>query len=71
LSSLGHFLKGSSAALGLKQLKGSCEDIQHTGALKDGLSKDEALEKIEELLAMAKSQYEKVPSNCQTDSLLG
>ncbi|KAK9477516.1 signal transduction histidine kinase [Lipomyces japonicus] len=35
LSSLGHFLKGSSAALGLKKVKDSCEKIQHLGAGKD------------------------------------
>ncbi|KAK9450304.1 signal transduction histidine kinase [Limtongia smithiae] len=35
LSSLGHFLKGSSAALGLTRVKDSCEMIQHLGAGKD------------------------------------
>ncbi|KAK9236102.1 signal transduction histidine kinase [Lipomyces kononenkoae] len=35
LSSLGHFLKGSSAALGLTKVKNSCEKIQHLGAQKD------------------------------------
>lgn len=45
LSSLGHFLKGSSATLGLTQMKKSCEMIQHWGNLKDetGMEpKDEA-----------------------------
>lgn len=31
LSSLGHFIKGSSATLGLTQMKKSCEKIQHWG----------------------------------------
>lgn len=35
LSSLGHFLKGSSATLGLNKVKDACEKIQHFGALKD------------------------------------
>ncbi|KAK2768508.1 hypothetical protein FQN54_000363 [Arachnomyces sp. PD_36] len=32
LSSLGHFLKGSSATLGLTKVKDACEKIQHFGA---------------------------------------
>lgn len=32
LSSLGHFLKGSSATLGLIKVKNACEAIQHLGA---------------------------------------
>ncbi|KXL43117.1 hypothetical protein M433DRAFT_31090, partial [Acidomyces richmondensis BFW] len=36
LSGLGHFLKGSSATLGLTKVKDSCEKIQHFGAHKDG-----------------------------------
>ncbi|KAF5315451.1 hypothetical protein D9619_007003 [Psilocybe cf. subviscida] len=35
LSHLGHFLKGSSAALGLKRVQDSCEKIQHYGNLRD------------------------------------
>ncbi|TKA72473.1 hypothetical protein B0A55_06689 [Friedmanniomyces simplex] len=35
LSALGHFLKGSSATLGLTKVKDSCEKIQHFGAHKD------------------------------------
>lgn len=35
LSDLGHFLKGSSATLGLIKVKDSCEKIQHFGARKD------------------------------------
>lgn len=35
LSSLGHFLKGSSATLGLVKVKDYCEQIQHLGDHKD------------------------------------
>jgi osomolarity two-component system phosphorelay intermediate protein YPD1 len=35
LSQLGHFLKGSSATLGLTNVKDACEKIQHYGAGKD------------------------------------
>jgi len=35
LSALGHFLKGSSATLGLTKVKDSCEKIQNFGAHKD------------------------------------
>ena len=35
LSALGHFLKGSSATLGLTKVKDSCEKIQNYGAHKD------------------------------------
>ena len=32
LSQLGHFLKGSSASLGLTKVQNACEEIQHLGA---------------------------------------
>jgi osomolarity two-component system phosphorelay intermediate protein YPD1 len=35
LSDLGHFLKGSSATLGLIHVRDSCEKIQHYGSKKD------------------------------------
>jgi len=35
LSRLGHFLKGSSATLGLTKVKDACEKIQHFGQRKD------------------------------------
>lgn len=62
LSSLGHFLKGSSAALGLTKVKDSCERMQHYGAKKNadgsGSIKDEdALEKIQATLTQVKSEY--------------
>lgn len=62
LSSLGHFLKGSSAALGLTKVKDSCECMQHYGAKKnaDGfgtIESEVALTKIKETLARVKQEY--------------
>lgn len=66
LSSLGHFLKGSSATLGLNKVKDSCEKIQHFGAHKDETgTKDEpdsgkCLKQIKDTLAGAKVEYAEV-----------
>lgn len=63
LSSLGHFLKGSSAALGLTKVQNSCEKIQHYGAKKDEAGTvdvpDEALclQRIQEAFTTVKSDY--------------
>ncbi|KAK6504865.1 hypothetical protein TWF481_006802 [Arthrobotrys musiformis] len=62
LSSLGHFLKGSSATLGLFKVRDICEKIQHLGALKDeagtkDIQEKEALEKITKLLPNMKEDY--------------
>ncbi|RPD54660.1 hypothetical protein L227DRAFT_580331 [Lentinus tigrinus ALCF2SS1-6] len=62
LSSLGHFLKGSSAALGVSAVQATCEHIQHYGALRDevigtDLTPDEALAKIGPLLKRVKKEY--------------
>jgi osomolarity two-component system phosphorelay intermediate protein YPD1 len=62
LSSLGHFLKGSSAALGVSKVQASCEKIQHYGQLRDeeegkDLSRDAALDKIHQLLGQVKAEY--------------
>ncbi|TXT10905.1 hypothetical protein VHUM_01656 [Vanrija humicola] len=62
LSSLGHFLKGSSAALGIIKLQDSCEKMQHYGNLRDEevgapLTEDEALKRIKVLLADCKRDY--------------
>jgi hypothetical protein len=67
LSALGHFLKGSSAALGVSKVQASCEKIQHYGKLRDeeagvDLTKEEALGKIEKLLVEVKREY-KVAEN--------
>jgi len=57
LSGRGHFLKGSSAALGLLKVRDSCETLQNLGKCKDG-SKDippkRALELCRELLPKLK-----------------
>ena len=61
LSSLGHFLKGSSAALGVSKVQLSCEHIQHYGQLSDGtatLTEAESIVKITKSLAGAREEYE-------------
>ncbi|RMJ25616.1 Phosphotransmitter protein Ypd1 [Aspergillus sp. HF37] len=66
LSSLGHFLKGSSATLGLNKVKEACEKIQHYGAGKDETGSvaepDEStsLKNIEGTLKEAKEDYGEV-----------
>ena len=64
LSSLGHFLKGSSATLGLTKVRDGCEKIQHYGARKNDAG-DDALEddstflaKIKDLLPIVRRDYE-------------
>ncbi|KAF9534506.1 signal transduction histidine kinase [Crepidotus variabilis] len=62
LSSRGHFLKGSSAALGLDRVQRLCEKIQHCGACRDEkLDKDmtqgEAMDVMRKLLRTLKLEY--------------
>ena len=61
LSSLGHFLKGSSAALGVAKVQASCERMQHYGQQRDEeatkLADDEALNRIGTLLGQVKKEY--------------
>ncbi|KAL1927804.1 hypothetical protein VTP01DRAFT_3625 [Rhizomucor pusillus] len=61
LSRLGHFLKGSSAAIGLKKVKATCEKIQNIGNKQDEvgteLDKDEALSRISKLLPQVMAEY--------------
>lgn len=62
LSDLGHFLKGSSAAVGVIKVRDSCECMQHYGkkADKDGitvLSEEDAVHKLTTTLKDVKSQY--------------
>ncbi|KAI9269171.1 signal transduction histidine kinase [Phascolomyces articulosus] len=62
LSRLGHFLKGSSAAIGLKKVKASCEKIQNIGNCQDevgvkDLDKTEALKKLTQILPRVKAEY--------------
>jgi osomolarity two-component system, phosphorelay intermediate protein YPD1 len=62
LSQLGHFLKGSSAAIGLTKVKASCERMQHFGNMKDEtgtntISEEDALSMISTLLEKVKDEY--------------
>lgn len=62
LSDLGHFLKGSSAALGVAKVQWSCEKMQHYGKLRDevnsvDLDETTALEKISTLLVQVKEEH--------------
>ncbi|EJD36186.1 histidine-phosphotransfer domain, HPT domain-containing protein [Auricularia subglabra TFB-10046 SS5] len=61
LSDLGHFLKGSSAALGIRKVRESCEKMQNYGKLHDGhdrkFTEAEALDRITALLARVKREY--------------
>ncbi|RYP63597.1 hypothetical protein DL771_009205 [Monosporascus sp. 5C6A] len=62
LSRLGHFLKGSSATLGLKKVKDSCEKIQRYGKKEnlDGspqIDEELCLSRITETLKEVKVEY--------------
>ena len=62
LSELGHFLKGSSATLGLTKVKDSCEKIQHYGQLKDDsgtkdITEEQAQEKLGTIIKQAKTEF--------------
>ena len=62
LSGLGHFLKGSSATLGVVGVRDSCESIQHYGNLRDektgkDLTSEVALSKISVALREAEKAY--------------
>ncbi|KAL5115979.1 Phosphorelay intermediate protein [Pleosporales sp. CAS-2024a] len=65
LSGLGHFLKGSSATLGLTKVKDSCEKIQHYGSLKDDagtkdITEEEAKKKLKTIIKQAKEEFSEV-----------
>jgi len=66
LSALGHFLKGSSATLGLTKVKDSCEKIQNYGAKKDETGTKEepddekSLAKLRVTIAQAKEEFQEV-----------
>jgi osomolarity two-component system phosphorelay intermediate protein YPD1 len=62
LSKKGHFLKGSSAALGVQKVQDSCENIQNYGKLRDEeagvtLTSEVALKKIGALLGVVKRDF--------------
>lgn len=65
LSELGHFLKGSSATLGLTKVKDSCEKIQHYGQKKDetgtkDITEEEGLKKLKTTIEQAKTEFHDV-----------
>ncbi|KAI9789315.1 MAG: hypothetical protein M1816_006203 [Peltula sp. TS41687] len=66
LSQLGHFLKGSSATLGLSRVKDSCEKIQNFGSHLDATGNkpepddDVCLKRIEQTLKQLEEDYRKV-----------
>lgn len=57
LSSLGHFLKGSSATLGFVGVRDACERIQHFGQGKDETG-TKTVDDREKLLASIKENLE-------------
>ena len=62
LSDQGHFLKGSSAALGVNKVKESCERMQHYGKLRDeekgvNITKEDALDRIGKLIPRLQDDY--------------
>lgn len=62
LSELGHFLKGSSAALGVARVQLTCERIQNYGKLHDDqtgaeLTEPQALARLEPLLKRVKKEF--------------
>ncbi|CAH0050166.1 unnamed protein product [Clonostachys solani] len=65
LSSLGHFLKGSSATIGLTKVRDGCEHIQRYGKQEnlDGSEEpdeDLCLERLAEAIQTVKKDYEEV-----------
>jgi len=55
ISQLGHFLKGSSAALGVKRVSSTCEQIQNSAK---GISSEKILEEVMSLLKRVKAEYD-------------
>ncbi|KAI8325437.1 putative histidine phosphotransferase HPT1p [Martensiomyces pterosporus] len=64
LSSLGHFLKGSSASIGVKRVRECCMHIQHLGNLQQAngegtVDAETALKDIVQELKVGKEEYKK------------
>ncbi|KAJ5322880.1 hypothetical protein N7452_011169 [Penicillium brevicompactum] len=70
LSALGHFLKGSSATLGLIKVKDGCEKIQHFGAGKDETGTIDEPDKEVSLKAIKKTLDEVVVAYRKVEKLL-
>lgn len=71
LSELGHFLKGSSATLGLTKVKDSCEKIQHYGQQKDetgahDITEEEGLKLLKTTIEQAKEEFADVEKVLKT-----
>ncbi|MDI1491853.1 MAG: Phosphorelay intermediate protein [Ramalina farinacea] len=72
LSSLGHFLKGSSATLGLSKVRDSCEKIQHFGARKEadgnpGNGSDaHYLDLVQRTVDQVKGEYKRAEAKLKT-----
>ena len=65
LSALGHFLKGSSATLGLTKVRDGCEKIQRYGQLEneegvEGQDEGVCLTRIAEVFRQVKEDYKEV-----------
>lgn len=66
LSMLGHFLKGSSATIGLIKVKDGCEKIQNFGDMKDATGihheadKEVCLQRIKDTLVVLKKDFAEV-----------
>jgi len=66
LSQLGHFLKGSSATIGLIKVRDSCEKIQNYGSMKDETGnhsepeEEVCLSLLDSEISTAKEEYEEV-----------
>ena len=65
LSQLGHFLKGSSATLGLNLIRNSCEKIQHLGHGKDetgtnDMKDEQCLSAIKTEVGKLREEYKRV-----------
>lgn len=70
LSALGHFLKGSSATLGLIKVKDGCEKIQHFGASKDETGAIDVPDKEVSLKSIKKTLDEVVVAYRKVEKLL-
>lgn len=62
VSTLAHFLKGSSAAVGVIRVRDSCEIMQHYGTCFDAdgtteLAEDDAIAKLIDTMAQVQAQY--------------
>ena len=71
VSKLGHFLKGSSAAVGVIKVRDSCEYIQHYGKCHDTdgvteLQPDDVLNRLRQVMDNVKEQYEEARSVLRT-----